>query len=48
MAAQRTLLVTLTGHTADVTGLQFAPDGTWLASSSIDGTARTWALSAST
>jgi WD40 repeat protein len=35
-------IATLSGHTDQVTGLAFAPSGDWLASSSLDGTARTW------
>jgi hypothetical protein len=42
MAAGSPLLVTLTGHTGDVTGLAFLPDRTHLASSSNDGTMRVW------
>jgi WD40 repeat protein len=30
------------GHTAAVCGIAFSPDGTQLASASVDGTARTW------
>jgi WD40 repeat protein len=35
---------TLTGHTGRVAGVAFSPDGTLLATSSIDQTARLWAL----
>lgn len=38
-------LATLTGHTRPVTGVAFSPDGSWLATSSVDATARTWAIS---
>jgi WD40 repeat protein/class 3 adenylate cyclase len=34
----------LKGHTAEVRGLAFGPDGDWLASSSLDGTIRLWAM----
>ncbi|WKX07238.1 WD40 repeat domain-containing protein [Streptomyces sp. NL15-2K] len=34
----------LTGHTAPVTGVSFAPDSRFLASASADGTARVWDL----
>jgi WD40 repeat protein/serine/threonine protein kinase/DNA-binding XRE family transcriptional regulator len=32
----------LAGHSADVTGIAFSPDGRWLATSSADGAARLW------
>jgi eukaryotic-like serine/threonine-protein kinase len=35
-------LLTLTGHTANVSGVAFSPDGTRLASCSFDGTVRLW------
>jgi WD40 repeat protein len=37
------LLKTLTGHTDTVEELAIAPDGTWLATASVDKTVRTWA-----
>ena len=37
-------LVTFAGHTAMVNGLAFSPDGKRLASSSIDGTTRVYAV----
>jgi WD40 repeat protein len=40
-------LAAAAGHTAPVTGLVFAPDGGWLASSSDDGTIRTWSVETS-
>ncbi|MFD8205942.1 NB-ARC domain-containing protein [Streptomyces sp. NPDC059695] len=36
------LLRLLTGHTAMVSGVAIAPDGTWLATASKDGTVRVW------
>ena len=33
---------TLTGHSGPVTALAIAPDGTWLATGSVDGTVRIW------
>lgn len=42
MASARTTRVSLTGHTSQVTGVAIAPDGTWLASASLDRTARVW------
>src|SRR6202035_4022502 len=33
---------TFTGHTDRVNAVAIAPDGTWLATASHDGTARTW------
>jgi len=36
--------LTLTGHTSQVTGLSFSPDGTRLATRSRDGTVRVYAL----
>jgi WD40 repeat protein len=35
---------TLRGHTSGVGALVVAPDGSWLASASYDGTVRIWAL----
>jgi WD40 repeat protein len=35
---------TLTGHTGAVEALVVAPDGSWLASASTDGTVRIWDL----
>ncbi len=35
-------LRTLTGHTSDVYAVAIAPDGTWLASGTEDGTVRIW------
>ena len=32
----------LTGHDDDVTAVAISPDGTWLATTSLDGTARVW------
>jgi WD40 repeat protein len=40
-ATERALL---TGNTDTVTGVAIAPDGTWLATTSYDGTARIWDL----
>ncbi len=37
-------LAAVTGHTAGVAGIAFAPDMSWLASSSLDGTVRTWSI----
>ena len=37
-----TLRVTLTGHTGPVYAVAISPDGSWLATASSDGTARTW------
>ncbi len=37
-----TLLRTITGHIGAVSAVAIAPDGTWLATASDDGTARTW------
>jgi NB-ARC domain/WD domain, G-beta repeat len=34
--------LTLTGHTTPVSAVAIAPDGTWLATGSWDGTTRTW------
>ncbi len=34
--------VVLGGHRSGVTAVQYSPDGTWLASSSLDGTVRLW------
>ena len=41
-AATGTTRATLTGHTATVNAVAIAPDGTWLATASRDGTARIW------
>ena len=38
------LLATAHGHSQMITGLAFGADGTWLVSSSTDGTARRWSL----
>jgi WD40 repeat protein len=35
-------LFSLTGHLAKVPGVAFSPDGAWLASASVDGTAKIW------
>jgi WD40 repeat protein len=40
--------VTLTGHTDDITGVAFNPDGNLLVSSSLDGTVRLWNLDTET
>ena len=42
-AASGALIRTFTGHTGDVYGVAFSPDGTLLATSSADKTARIWA-----
>jgi WD40 repeat protein/tRNA A-37 threonylcarbamoyl transferase component Bud32 len=34
--------VALAGHARPITAVAYSPDGTWLASSSLDGTARVW------
>jgi WD40 repeat protein len=36
--------LTLTGHTAGISGVSFSPDGTRLATSSADGTVRVYLL----
>ena len=38
-------LLTLTGHTSRVLGIAFSPDGTRLATASVDRTARVYAAS---
>ena len=38
-------LATLRGHSGNVYSVEFSPDGTLLASGSLDGTARLWAIS---
>lgn len=39
-------LASATEHTGEVTGLAFDPTGEWLATSSSDGTVRTWTIEA--
>jgi WD40 repeat protein len=43
-ASNGQLLQTLTGHTMRVTAVAFSPDGTSLASGSLDGTIRLWSV----
>jgi len=42
--ADGTLLRTLKGHTDEVTGVAFTPDGRLLVSGSKDGTIRLWGV----
>jgi WD40 repeat protein/serine/threonine protein kinase len=37
-------LLTLSGHTGEVTSVAYSPDGQWLASGSVDGTVKVWDL----
>jgi WD40 repeat protein len=37
-------LKSLTGHSGDITGIKFSPDGSLLASTSYDGTVRLWGI----
>ena len=36
------MLLTLKGHTSDITGVDYSPDGKRIATASIDSTARLW------